>query len=289
MDSTPPFFDPSTAETVAGLAPVVAYNPNGAVPVAGTGLMGQAFAPGTSIHNLSTLNGIIDGGATPEAEFEISEIGFYSKDSDTSLTEFLGDNGVVTSGDGSIEMGPSGLLIEGFVYIPPGPHEIAVNSDDGFQLKLGGQDIISFEGQRGLEETARVVDFDGGLYAIELRYFDAGSKMGLNMAIDGLPFDQSAFYKSQSDFENPAAGVATVPEDTYHPSQFLGAFIADGPDVINGGPGSQTIDGEGGDDEINGGDGDDILLGNYGDDKLVGGDGDDYFDGGYGSDLMIGG
>ena len=284
----------SLTDTIAetGLVPLprpaVPHGSVAGVPLTGTGLTGLAYAPGDRIGSIRRLDEII-AATEPQAAVTVREIGFAARDSDTTLAAFLGDRGTVTSGDGGIEMGPSGLVLTGFVYIPPGRHEIAVTSDDGFALGLGGVPFMASEGRRGVEETARTAEFEGGLYAMELRYFDAGGRMALNMEIDGLPVDQSAFYAEADDFTAPPEDMALVPEGDYHPSYSLGALVLDDAQEIETGDGSQTIDALGGDDTVRAGAGDDVVQGGYGDDSLEGGEGDDVLDGGYGSDLLIGG
>jgi Ca2+-binding RTX toxin-like protein len=71
----------------------------------------------------------------------------------------------------------------------------------------------------------------------------------------------------------------------------------DADNVIDGGPGADTLRGEGGndhliggdgDDELDGGAGDDVLEGREGDDFLLGGDGADQLSGATGKDMMFG-
>ncbi|MEM9247970.1 MAG: hypothetical protein AAGB05_04640, partial [Pseudomonadota bacterium] len=274
--------------TIEGLGPVIATADLNAVPIVGSGLRGVAYAPGTAIWSLERLDEVIAAN-DPDAAFEVSQIGFAAKDSDTTLAEFLGDRGTVTGGDGGIEMGPSGLVLTGYVYIPPGEHTIAVRSDDGFGLRLGGVDLMEFTGMRGAEETAVRATFDGGLYEMELRYFDGSGGMALGMEIDGFPVHESAFYATPEDLTSPPGDVPLLPVGDYHPSHTLGELVVDTPEQIDGGPGSQTIDALGGDDTVTGGAGDDLLYGGYGDDMLDGGAGNDLLDGGYGSDLLLGG
>ena len=109
--------------------------------------------------------------------------------------------------------------------------------------------------------------------------------MSLSLQIDGLPVDQSAYYQTEADFQNPPADVPLVPVDEYHPSFFLGedsldiaidATTSDTRDVVSGKGADDVIDGQGGDDE---------LMGGFGDDILRGGEGVDVLDGGYGSDV----
>ncbi|MEM6760453.1 MAG: LamG-like jellyroll fold domain-containing protein [Pseudomonadota bacterium] len=273
---------------IAGQTPVIKAEDVAGVPLNGTGLRGSAWADGTRIGSLAAFEAVRTTTA-PTAEFEISSFGFASRDSQTTIAEFLGDKGVITSGDGDAEMGPSGLLIEGFIYIPAGEHTITVTSDDGFALSIGGVPFTDFEGRKGPDPVSASAEFSGGLYPIEMLYFDGGGGMALKLEIDGVPVDQSAFYATKEDFENPPANVPLQDADSYHPSLTLGALVLDNPELLNGSDGVDTIDGSGGDDTINGGDGDDHLLGGYGDDSITGGAGDDVLDGGFGSDLLIGG
>lgn len=292
--NTTAYFDASATDTPEELSPTIAVDAVTGVPSEGTGLIGAAFVPGTKIWNTDMAREAAAG--DPDATFIASEIAYASGKSDTSISQFIGDDAASLLGDGTLEMGPSALTLMGYIYVPPGVHEIKVISDDGFELKLGGVDLISFEGTRGPDGTARVVDFDGGLYSFEMLYFDAGGGMALALEIDGLPVDQSAYYQTQEDFTNPPADVPLVPAEDYHPSFFLGAdslqTAIDGTgtqarDVIHGNGADDTIEGFGGDDELHGGYGDDVLLGGDGDDVLDGGFGSDVLNGGDGDDLLI--
>ena len=282
------YFDIADVDTPPRLNPRISSDEIAGVPSSGTGLRGAAYAPGDSIWSIGQLNEVIAAN-TPDATFVASKVAYGSRESDTTIAEFLAEDASSIVGNGDLEMGPSGLTLSGFIYIPPGPHEISVASDDGFALRLGGVDFSEFLGGRAPAETARVAEFDGGLYKIDLSYFDGGGGMSLALLIDGLPVDDSALYQSVSDFENPPADVPLVPVDEYHPSHFLGEHILDGDDVITGAETRDVIEGLGGDDTIDGAGGDDEIYGGYGDDSIEGGDGDDVIDGGRGSDLISGG
>ena len=220
--NTTAYFDASAADTPDGLTATVSAADVAGVPSEGTGLLGAAFVPGTKIWNTDTARAASE--ADPDATFITSEIAYGARQSDTTIAEFLGDDAASIIGDGSLEMGPGALTLMGYIYIPPGVHEISVVSDDGFELKLGGVDFSEFTSGRATDETARVAEFDGGLYSIEMLYFDGGGAMTLSLEIDGLPVDQSAFYQSSADFTDPPADVALVPVEDYHPSFFLGVY-----------------------------------------------------------------
>ncbi|MEM7670637.1 MAG: hypothetical protein AAF317_16130, partial [Pseudomonadota bacterium] len=288
MNTYNPLFDTTDVDTPQGLAAATPIADIDAIPVTGTGLAGAAYAPGTSIHKISVLESVIEANE-PDATFTASELSYGSRDNDTTIAEFLEDDAASISGNGALEMGPSGMSFKGFVFIPEGTHEIAIASDDGFRLKLGGVDFTEFSGPRATAETARVAEFEGGLYEVDLLYFDAGGGMSLNFKIDGLTVDQSAFYQSTEDATDPPDGVATIPIDDYHPSYTLGDAVIDDPTTETGTDDRDVIEALGGDDIVTGEGGDDELYGGYGDDQLFGGDGDDVLDGGRGSDILFGG
>ncbi|MEO1238412.1 MAG: LamG-like jellyroll fold domain-containing protein [Pseudomonadota bacterium] len=288
--AVPPFFDPSNPDTPTGLDPAVSLDAISDVPSVGTGLAGQVYFPeeGGNIWSIGALLELI---ATSDADqtFTASELVYSGKNSQTTLAEFLGDDAASLSGDGDVEFGPTGLQLTGYLFIPEGTHEISVASDDGFLLNIGGVNFSSFLGGRGTDETPRVAEFEGGLYDVEMYYFDGGGGQSLSMMMDGLPIDQSAFYQSIDDFENPPADVATIPVDDYHPSYFVGEQSLEGAVEGEATDGADMITGMGSDDTIDGGAGDDHILGGYGNDMLYGGEGDDVLDGGRGSDVIDGG
>ncbi|MEM7059521.1 MAG: LamG-like jellyroll fold domain-containing protein [Pseudomonadota bacterium] len=289
MNSYNPLFDATNVNTPSGMTPAVAASSVTDVPSQGTGLAGEVYITNSWIGNISTLEDIIANNP-PVSTFTSTQVNYSGNSSQTTVGEFLGDDAASIQGvPGNVfEMGPSGIKLNGYIYIPEGVHEIAVTSDDGFAMKIGGVDFTEFAGVRGADETGRVADFAGGLYEIEILYFDASGRQALSLEIDGLTVDGSAFYQSPADFTNPPAGVPLVPVADYHPSYFIEDALdiattdvgTNGIDKIEGGGADETLDGLAGDDEIYGG---------YGDDRLEGGDGDDVLDGGRGSDLLIGG
>ncbi|MEM8774289.1 MAG: LamG-like jellyroll fold domain-containing protein [Pseudomonadota bacterium] len=281
------YFDPSNPDTPEGLSPVISSADVSGVPSSGTGLMGAAFVTGSSIWNIQKAKEATETEAV--ATFVATEVSYGARKSDTTIEEFLGDDGASVQGNGDAEMGPSALTLNGYIYIPPGVHEISVVSDDGFELEIGGVPFSDFQNGRAADETSRVAEFEGGLYEIDMLYFDGGGSMVLSLEIDGLPVDQSAFYQDPQDFTNPPADVPLVPAEDYHPSFFLGEDSLETPVTETTSDARDVIHGNGADDEINGLGGDDELYGGYGDDILRGGDGNDVLDGGRGSDVLEGG
>ncbi|MEM9432361.1 MAG: LamG-like jellyroll fold domain-containing protein [Pseudomonadota bacterium] len=291
----PTSFDAADVNTPLGLTPAIALADIDGIPATGTGLIGAVFVPGSPIRSLEDAFEAATG--TPELTFTASEILYGAKGSDTTVAEFLDHDAGSIIGDGdAFEMGPSALSLSGYIYIPAGLHQIEVISDDGFVMQIGGVEFSEFDGDDNGIGASRVAEFEGGLYEIDLLYYDERGSMALGVAIDGLPIDQSAFYQTIEDFETPPDDVPLVPVDEYHPSYFLGEASLDTPvtqaasdarDVIHGNGADDTIDGLAGDDELHGGYGDDILNGGDGDDVMDGGRGSDILNGGAGNDTLI--
>ncbi|MEM6825323.1 MAG: hypothetical protein AAF566_09430, partial [Pseudomonadota bacterium] len=268
-------------------APEIDHNAGGEIPATGTGLSGRAWASDAPIRTIADLLNAM--GSDPTASFTAREIAYGSNRSDTTLEEFLGKDGDSITGQGTMEMGPSGIALQGYLYIPPGAHTLSVISDDGFALSIGGSLFSIHAGSRSVQETSQTGQFDGGLYEVELLYFDQGGGMALALEMDGMPIDDSAFYQTLDDFLSPPEGVPFIAADAYHPGYVLGDEALDAPVDGSGSAERDEIQGLGRNDTITGLAGDDELKGGYGDDVLDGGEGDDVLDGQRGSDLLIGG
>jgi len=122
------------ASTGMAGAPIVAFSDITGVPATGTGLQGAAYVSEGHIGSIGDLEAVIAAQA-PNATFTATRLLYGNRKSDTTIAEFLEDDADSIVGDGSLEMGPSGMAFSGFVYIPPGTHTITVRSDDGFDLK----------------------------------------------------------------------------------------------------------------------------------------------------------
>ncbi|NND22325.1 MAG: hypothetical protein HKO14_09570, partial [Silicimonas sp.] len=85
--NTTAYFDATAVDTPAGLTPTVTMDTISGIPSEGTGLIGAAFVPGSSIWNIDKATEAALG--TPDATFVTTEFGYRSKTSDTSVAEFL--------------------------------------------------------------------------------------------------------------------------------------------------------------------------------------------------------
>ncbi|MEM9138990.1 MAG: hypothetical protein AAGB15_04110, partial [Pseudomonadota bacterium] len=141
-------FDATTIDTPAGMTPTVAASGITHVPSQGTGLSGEVFITNGAINTLTQLEQIV-ATRPPVMTFTATQIDYSGRQSDTTISEFLGADAASIQGapGDAFEMGPSGFKMTGFIYIPPGTHEIEVTSDDGFSMKIGGVDFSDFEGR----------------------------------------------------------------------------------------------------------------------------------------------
>ncbi len=187
----------------AALAPAVAAD---GPAVEGTGLTGWVYDRASGFTGVSDLIAYAAGGASVETHtFKAHRVAFGEHwDGDDILSDFLGDDGVVKSGDAGTDMTTIGLKLQGLIYIPEGWHDVTVRSDDGFLLKLNGEAFISHEGPRGLAPTTRGQHFEGGLYQVELWYYENWGDQGLILELDGEVVAGNAFYT------NPSAYAAAV-------------------------------------------------------------------------------
>lgn len=115
----------------------------------------------------------------------------------------------------------------------------------------------------------------------------AGELSGLLLTV---PADQGAFLLDvtarsvDTDADNGLVSTA----DTLASSSITMSVSIDGDDVLIGGQGADTIEGNGGNDQINGDGGADVIDGGAGDDEINGGGGADIILGGDGNDIIDG-
>jgi hypothetical protein len=93
----------------------------------------------------------------------------------TTINEFLAPNGgMVSNGAGTRAFGQTVYKFSGFISIKdPGQYDFDVLSDDGFELRIGGQTVSKFESDRGPGVTGGWANFAmAGTYSFELLYWN---------------------------------------------------------------------------------------------------------------------
>lgn len=178
---------------------------------AGTGLKGEVFDRGTTFDSIDDL---IAQTATKSASFHLGArtVNFGGFDEVRTLGEFLDGKAVLTDGGADTAMNTIGLRLQGYVWLDKGKHLVNVRSDDGFLLKLGGDELSSYAWGRGFSGTSKKIDVaKSGLYAIDLFYFDNNGAEGLRLELDGNPVGADRFYASIDDYTAALAANGPMP------------------------------------------------------------------------------
>lgn len=178
---------------------------------AGTGLKGEVFDRGTTF---ASIDDLIAQTATKSANFHLNAktVNFGGFDEVRTLGEFLDGKAVLTDGGADTAMNTIGLRLQGYVWLDKGQHLVNVRSDDGFLLKLGGDELSSYAWGRGFSGTSKTIDVaKSGLYAIDLFYFDNNGAEGLRLELDGDPVGADRLYASVEDYQAALAANGAMP------------------------------------------------------------------------------
>lgn len=164
-------------------------------PTPGTGLVGQiwqfvdsngdpAEAGWTSLAEARTALGV--GANPPNATFLATTLDYNTaayampNSSFVTVNDFLGADAASLSNAafGLRQLRSVYIRFTGFVAIPMSPVtqviEFGTGSDDGIILRIKGLDVSGYDGNRSFGSEAGDAEFaEGGLYPIEIEYFNA--------------------------------------------------------------------------------------------------------------------
>jgi hypothetical protein len=209
-------------------APVEAPEPGpaavaGALPAVheGTGLTVKVYDRTGAFADIDALIAQIATQPSANATFTANRIEFGVHSGERTLSEFVGDAGEVTGAGANVPMTTVGLQATGFIWLAAGTHLITVHSDDGFMLRLGGETLSSYETNRGFNATSQQVTVTGGLYAIDLYYFQNEGDDGLRLMIDGKVAGPEVFWNSVADYEAALADKGAMPDGGIGPDPDL--------------------------------------------------------------------
>ena len=182
--------------------------------------------------------------------------------------------------------------------MPTGSYDFRVTADDGFRLNVAGHTLFEYDGDQG--PTTRIFTGvplgagTGGLQAFELLYWEQGGNANLKIEYK-LTSDPAASYVTMNAtntalFTNENAPTLSDPriQDLVYDTLSASWQIRTG-SILDGGAGSDTLNGGAGRDYITGGAGNATLNGGAGDDTLDGGTGNNILNGGAGNDTLYGG
>ena len=85
-----------------------------------------------------------------------------------------------------------GLVFSGYVNVPQsGAYQFWLNSDDGSKLFLAGRELINNDGLHGMIEVSGAAVLEAGWHPIEIRYFQGGGGLGLELYWKGPDFGRT--------------------------------------------------------------------------------------------------
>jgi hypothetical protein len=181
---------------MAGAVTVNASQDLAAMPAnAGTGLAGSfySFGSGTTIGSLAVANSLIGAASGPTATFTTATVCFpdcagRSFSDTSSLTNLL--NGHVSNFSYAVpasgipaSVSESAMVLTGFIAVnQAGTYNFNLGSDDGSQLTIGGQTVITNDFDHGFQnDTGSATFTTAGLYAINVLFFEDTGSTGLDL------------------------------------------------------------------------------------------------------------
>ena len=103
----------------------------------------------------------------------------------TSLSIFLGTDGASLVGTNTADLTTSVFRFTGWLDLAAGTNSFNISSDDGFQLKIDGNVVASFDGNRGFGSTFVEADLGAGPKPFELIYWENGGCTGVVFGMNG--------------------------------------------------------------------------------------------------------
>ncbi len=149
---------------------------------AGSGLNGQIFDSNGSLNNLNGVDSLIAASGA-DVTFNATNIDYSGG---SNMGGFLGSDGASATGTTGASADTFAVKIVGYIKIEAGSHDFNVTTDDGFRLKIGGQTVTEFDGNRGsATSTSTFTATEDGLYPIEIVYWENGGDQVLFVEMDG--------------------------------------------------------------------------------------------------------
>ncbi len=156
------------------------------------GLTGQYFGyvqgSGANLETISQVESLI-AGKTPNATFIATSLNYGSGTSavssdlgaGTNLQTFLGSDKASLSTD-PVTTSDAIIKLSGQVSLAAGTYTFRITSDDGFILRIDGQDVIKFDGNRSASATTgNYTIATSGAHQIEIIYWDQGGNAVLKV------------------------------------------------------------------------------------------------------------
>ncbi|WP_062270382.1 tandem-95 repeat protein [Endozoicomonas arenosclerae] len=177
------------------------------------GLIGEAFNTDSSIANLDAAMALIADN-DPDATFTATNID-YTDDSAPTLAEFLADGADGLTGDTTANVETMAFRFSGQIELGAGAHSFRITSDDGFILKINGEEVAKYEGLRSAAPTTGIYNValeEGGYHSFELVYFENAVNASLKVEVDSgdgyQVLDQASTLKNSSTYTEGDGAIA---------------------------------------------------------------------------------
>lgn len=207
LAAAPAFGGSTVIPGSAALAPLPAFPGDGL-----NAAVWNNFTP----QNLASADAFIQT-ITPNATFRATQIDYPNGSQqivagNTSVANFIGADAGSISGNAGDVFG-SLFRFSGFIAIPQATtYTFSVGSDDGMRLRIGGVDIVSFDGPRSFQFSSNAVSFRAdGLYEIELVYWaNAETESGLEFRGTIFSSDGDQVIPTDVLYTTPTPGTAAL-------------------------------------------------------------------------------
>lgn len=148
----------------------------------GTGLKGEVFDSDSGLSRLSQIDALTEGN-DPSVTFTSTEVNYSGGG---NIGQFLGGDAASATGATGASANTFAIKLTGYVRLDAGSHDFDVRTDDGFRLKVNGETVTQFDGNRGARTSSGTFEADGpGLYEVEIVYWEHGGGQVLDVELNG--------------------------------------------------------------------------------------------------------
>jgi hypothetical protein len=148
----------------------------------GEGLKGEVFDTGSGLSRLSQIDDLTANN-DPSVTFTATNLDYSGG---STIGAFLGEDAASASGATDARAETFAIKLTGYIRLDAGNHEFGVRTDDGFRLKINGETVTEFDGNRGARTSSGTFEADGpGLYEVEIVYWENGGGQVLDVELNG--------------------------------------------------------------------------------------------------------
>lgn len=159
------------------------------------GLSGEHYNVNAAFNTIAQAEAIVAGNPAT-ATFDATALAYANGPSSRTLSTWLGSNGSITSGSDT-QVYSSVFKFSGFITLGAGIQNLAIGSDDGYKLSIGGGVVSQLNGNRPFATTNAIFNAGaGGTFAFELLFWDGVNSpinnfTGLNVTVNGNVIDDT--------------------------------------------------------------------------------------------------